>query len=386
MTDTRPRERPSLRLPIECAGGLEDPEVVGGLRAGGMRLLGRQEARTVELFEWRSVEARFDASLTLVRDYEVDDLACAFFSGPDRVGLAMHLVRYLRYIPTSLLHLAVREDADSDVRAAALQVLTQVYLAEAGVSYWDAAAEETARRVLEGPESGGELRRRALLFEVMGHPSLALQHIQELLAKEDEVGERQRLEVLRTTAEARAAEPAPVPVGPRATPGPELRLALPMVLNDSFEAVLARFDSVCTRVGRTELRLGAGVGGRVVELAANGFDARMMWAVSEGSSVGCAYFVGPDALIFAHGASRALCYLPSELAREVLRTHQPAESRVLALHALGFSASTQILPGKGVDPELRVLLQESLADPDPRVRGTALNMSLFLHEELSHAG
>ncbi|HEX5745291.1 MAG TPA: hypothetical protein VFZ09_03545 [Archangium sp.] len=370
---------PSLRLAFTYQGELDEPEFEERLRVGNLTLENRREKGDLEVLECESRDPGFVSSVTLTRSRELADMGCAYFSGPDRIDVAMSLVTVLQFIPAGLLHLGARAGPDRQVRVNSLQVLSQLYLAEEGGACRDSHVEHTTRLVRG--DADRELRWRALFIELVGKLPGARRHIRELLEAETEARERQVLEDFLARAErqegtSEAVEPA------EAAPEPELRLALPfMQRSPPLDALLEHLESVCERV--QEIREGDT---RWVELRARELDGRMTFLSPEGSDVGCLYFSGADAAEMAIGTGSMLAYLPPELARLALRSSRFDEYRVQALHALALSASTRILPGGGVDAELRALLQAAMVDPVPEVKGAAMNMSFFLREELSRAG
>lgn len=375
-----PAARPSLRIPIECPATLDDPDFEERLEAGDLMFVESHQGEALQSVVWHSVDPEYEGTVTLSRPRENEDLGCAYISGPSSVDLAMSLATYLRYVPVGLLHLGAREAPERQVRVASLRVLSQVYMLEAGLSYWDAAIDSTTHAVRHGPDR--ELRRHALLIELVGHPSAARQHLQELLEEEKDEQERRQLEsLLEVARRTSGAWPA---ADVSATKEPELRLAFAHVLNGTYEEVLECFDPVCTIV--QEQKTDVGGRARMVELEAKEADARMTWVVHESAEVGGVYFQGPEALTLAYGASRALCYLPVELARQAARSSQYWEFRVKALQALALAASEHILPSRGMDPQDRALLQQALTDQTPEVKGMALNLSLFLRDELARQG
>lgn len=375
MTEMEKQLWPSLRLAFMYQGELDEPGFEERLRLGHLTLENRRQQSDLEVLECESREPGFVGSVTLTRSRELADLGCAYFSGPDRVDVAMRLVKALQFIPARLLHLGARAGPDRQVRENSLQVLSQLYLAEEGGSYLDAHIERTTRLLRDDPDR--ELRRRALFVELVGQLPGTSRHIRELLAAETDEDERRGLEDLLARAERQAGASEAVETA-EAAPEPELRLALPFMQRPPIDGLLEHFESICERV--QDIREG---NTRLVELKALEFDGRMTFLSPEGSDVGCIYFSGPDATEMAIGTGSMLAYLPPELARLVLRSSRFDEYRVRALHALALSASTRILPGGGVDPELRALLQAAMADPAPEVKGTAMNMSFFLREELS---
>lgn len=377
MTDLATESSRSLRIPFIHDGELDSPEFKERLEAGELSVVAHRQQKELEILECESRDPGYLGSVVISRAHASPDLGSVSIAGPGRVDLAMSLVPAFSYVPAVVLHLGARSAPERDARLTSLQVLSLLHLAEEKESYWDASIEATTRLLRQDPE--GELRRQALFVELMGHPAAALRHIRELLAAETDAEERRQLEILRDVAgqRAQASREQDLSVFPEE---PELRLALPFIQNAPLDEIVSRFSELCTRV--QQMRAPVEGGARLVELAANDYDARLYFVAVEGARIGCLYFSGTDTFSMALGAAMGLAYFPPELARHVARSSKYPDFRAQAIQALALAASTRILPGKGVDSELRALLQAALSDREPQVQGTAVNMSLLLREEL----
>ncbi len=98
---------------------------------------------------WTSINPAVDAMVTIDHDLSNDDMACAHFTGPDRVLLATQLVSVLNLVPVELMHLIARGPWDAPVRRHALGLLAQFYVAADGESHWDGDVEHTVEVALD---------------------------------------------------------------------------------------------------------------------------------------------------------------------------------------------------------------------------------------------
>jgi hypothetical protein len=378
MTAPLPQPPPVIHLPFATKWELKDAEYERQLRKLSLKLLGHREQADLEIAEWEMTDPDFPATLALIKSVELEDLGSAHFSGQTPVDCAMYLLPALHYIPAPLLHQVARTASEKELREIALQVLSQLYTAELGTSHWDPNIELTTRIVRRDPDR--ELRRRALFIEMVGRSSAAGRHIRELLEAETDPAERRQLAILRDVHNKSAGKEQP-PAAEEEISEPELRLAFSIYQDAPFDKIVSRFKDFCTIKEDVETDFGGGA--RLVELQSNDSDARLTLAVPGNSRVGCAYFSGPDAVDMALGFGTAVAYFPQDLAKHLVRHSEFIDYRVDALQALALSASTRILPGKGMDPEIRTLLQDCLDDSDSEVQSAAVNMSVFLRGELS---
>jgi hypothetical protein len=366
---------PSLRFAFVFNGELDDPAFEERLRIGHLSVGSRRQQADLEVIECELREPGYVCSVTITRSLDVSDMGCIYFSGPNHLDAAVRLGPVFQYLPLRVLHLSARTSPERQIRVGVLQVLSQLYLAEEGGVYWDSLIEETTRVFREGDDP--ELRRRSLFIEVVGRSPRVVQHLREVLETEKDAEERELLGQLLERAERNPAAPE-APALSEDTLASELRLVLPFWQNMSIDGLLENFDSFCKRMG--DVRQGDS---RLVELELKDLDARMSLLSPEGSKMGCIYFSGPDAPDVAISVGTMVSYMPPELARRVVRSSGFNDYRQMALHALALSASTKVLPGKGVDAELKALLQAALEDADPEVKATAVAMKLFLRDELS---
>src|SRR5262249_30786844 len=155
-----------------------------------------------------------------------------------------------------------------------------------------------------------------------------------------------------------------------------LRLAFPTYADADTDEIVDRFDSVCSVLHRARLDIAGGAD--LVELRANGLDAKMVYAVNRETRVGGVYFSGSDALLLCFGVQTALRYFPVSLARALVQRSRFAEHRVAGLFALGMSEMRQILPRESTDADTFDAVHGALSDPNPTVRTAALQMKLAI--------
>ncbi len=376
-----PADRASVRVAILRPNGPHSESEQHLFEAAQLKLERIYEDTESHLVEWRSIDPDFDASLVISQDQAVGDLACAYFTGPERVGLATRLVPVISYLPIELMHLSARASSVSAERRGALVVLGQFYMAEDGNSYWDTDIEETVR--VARSDADPMVRVDAAFAEVKGNPAAASRHIAEALRKEADPVALERLQIALSLAEKAGEGPRPVQqTYPGALHLTSEHLALPVYSVESVDGVVRRFAGNTQVVARRSITIDTKVVAELVELKAHQLDATMRYATSVESKIGCAYFSGTERVVAAWGASHGLKYLPVHLAKEAAVLGRYDELRTMGILALAFASSQRMCPGIATDPELPGILARCAEDADPAVRFAAVTSRILLREEL----
>jgi hypothetical protein len=370
----------SVRLAIVRGDGVHSELEQGRMRTAALELADVQSSETQHTASWRSANPGVVAEVVIDHDLSNDDMACAYFTGPDRVILATQLVSILNYMPVELLHLVARSDAPAAQRRNALSVLAQVYVAADGEWHWDHDIETTVAAARADPAAG--VRREALSTEIQGNPAAAAAHLREESAGIVDAGEREHLVALGALAGRAAAEFAgapPIPAGSLHLGG--AHLAVPIFRVGATANVIQRLTGIAEVVSARTVEAADG-GGEVTELRATGLDATLTYVTSKQSPVGCAYFSGDDRVTLAAGIAWALQYFPIHLAKLTASFGQLSEVRALGLLALAFASSKRMDPDVDIDPAVPGILAAALRDDDPAVRSMAAGVQWLLTGEV----
>lgn len=331
--------------------------------------------------EWASVDPDIDATLTIEQMSSNEDLACASFTGADRVALATRLVPVLSYMPIELMHLSARASPVSEERQAALSTLGQFYATDEGVAHWDTDIQRTIEIAWEDPAA--EVRLEAAIAELRGNPVSARAHIEQALRAEPNAAIQVALSGLCRIAELESGGSAGIA---QTRPGTlrfaEDRLALPIYRVGTTEDVVRHFSDSADVTTRRHVS-GAETIATVVELTAHELDATITYVTTDSWEVGCTYFSGSERVVVAIGTAHVLKYFPINLAKTALSDGRYSELRTMALRALTFAASRRMFPGSEIDPEIVAIIAGSLDDPDPTVRFAALSANVLLRGEIA---
>ena len=283
-------------------------------------LPGRHTAR------WSSTNPSVDAMLTIDHDLSSDDMACAHFTGPDRVLLATQLVSVLNFVPVEVMHLIARGPADASVRRHALGLLAQFYVAADGESHWDGDIDDTVEGALHDVDSG--VRLEALTVVLQGNPAAAVDHLRHEALRVHDVDDRALLTSFLPLAQRASIE---FPVLETTPPGSlwlrRDRLAVPVFSVGPMSNVVNRLAGVADLVGEPD-------DSRFTEFrACGGLTADVVFFYEPSSRIGCSYFSGPDGVALAAGIAWAVQYFPIHLA-----VFSAAAGRVAAVTELGIRA------------------------------------------------
>jgi hypothetical protein len=366
-------EQPSLRIPFLFRGALDGADFVARMQAGDLSPAARHDTGDLEISEWRSGSP--EGAIVFTRDRGSPELGCVFVSGPNRVDLALELFTVIPYVPRNALHLLARSGMDRPLRVTALQALSQTYMSEEGVSFWDRDITETTRLLVRDPDPS--LRREAIAVELQGNPEAARRDLEALLAAEADASERVQLGLLGKVLDASARS---VPAAPPSGPPAPLRYAIPFDVDAPMDDILDRFATSFTIVQRTRLPMDGAP--ELAELRANQVDGTVILVATGLSQMGCAFFSGEAAPLMVLGFIGGLAYLPPEVAKAGAAKSRSPEMRARCIHALALAETRRIVPSEGIDPDVPSIVKNALSDPDPAVRAAAATANVLLLDEL----
>jgi hypothetical protein len=332
---------PTLRVAIVRPDGVDSHEERTRLLAAALE---RTEEDTNEMrhsVTWKSSNSSVDAALTIKHDLSTNDFACAQFTGPDRVILAVQLISLLNYMPIELMHRTARTSNDIAIRCGALNLLTQFYCLSDLVSHWDTNIQETVDFCSDDTDPG--VRMQALVAEIQGNPQAALARIEGQLQQEQSHDYRTTLLGLATLTERLATTAPQVPDVPQG----HLQLhsdnlSIPVFRIGPIQNVVTRLAGVVEPKQKDLVSAGESAGldrsDQWTHLEAVNLRAELGYYVDDVSKVGCAYFSGPDQFALAAGIAWAVRYIPSDLAELAIEVQGASDVAALASRALQLAA------------------------------------------------
>jgi hypothetical protein len=363
-----------------CVDGIHSDVEQQRMRSAGLQVVDVEESASRPMASWQSVNQAVNAGVVIDHDLSNDDMACAYFTGPDRVILATQLVSIVNYLPTELLHMLARGTSPAAQRRGALSVLAQIYVATSDEWRWDQDIEATVTRCRT--DADADVRWEALGTEIQGNPAAAANHLRDERDRVSAPHERVRLTKLLDLAERAATE---FPTATSITSGSMHlageHLAVPIYRVGPTANVIRRLNGVAEVVSERAVETAGGTG-EVTELRAIGIDAGLTYVTVSDSPVGGAYFFGRDRIRLACGIAWAVQYFPIHLAKLAAAFGQLSEVRTLALSALAFASSQRMDPAIEVDPTVPGILAAAVSDADPAVRNMATGVEQLLRNEI----
>jgi hypothetical protein len=346
----------SVRLSILLQHGID--QEIQALGPVGLRTRRGQSFDDLAVTEMAGSD--LDATLSLAKYDDVENLACGYFTGPARVRLAARVARHAHVVPTDILHALARGAGDPEVRYGALKVAGQAHADPQVGAGWDGDIVSSLSVAMRDEEPA--IRLEAAMVAVRVGAARARPLLHALLERESEPSVRTALEELIADLGAAPAEALPT--------GSSLRLAFPLRTIEGLDQSLAQIETL--KLEPTPIEGGEGV--RVhVGRALDPQHARLRCMVDNGHGAGCAFFDGDDAAALALEACYGLHTLPRPLARAVVLDGETTADRVGALLGLAMSASTRVLPGESGDHhDLLEWLEGVSKHPDPALRTAAV--------------
>lgn len=350
------------------------------MRSAGLRLLESDQDESSLLAKWDSTSRGLAASVTIHQEATNDEIACAYFTGPDRATLAARLVPALRYLPTELLHLMARASPVREEREAGLDALSLVYRAFEGTTCWDtdiAATLEMATR-----DADFRIRLSAAIAGAHNAPTkLAQERIGRLLAGNPEPRLRAALEKLAMSVRDRRPNEDPAKANPgilRLAEGP---LPLPIHRIGTVQELTQMYSEAMEVLSSSTASAGELSLFETLSMRAYEFKATMTAAVPASLNVACVCFSGEERVVVAVGSGHALRYYPLHLVKYAAVHGRDPDTRATALWALILATSRRMFPGAPIDPQVAEVLRHAKTDDDS-VRFVALSGAALLRDEL----
>ncbi len=344
----------TVKVPFLVRASLDDE--LATLATGGMLPRLRASDSGLEMVELAATGIEAVASVAHYED--VANLACAYFSGADRLQLALRAAEHVHAVPVEILHVLARSAADPETRYNALKVVGQAHADPVPGTGWNGEIELTLSTAMCDEEPA--IRLEAALVSVRVAPERALPLLRELDARERLTEIRVELAALMRDLGNVTAE-APVISESQRAP----RLAFPLRIAPGDVGLREALAASGTKSDLGDLE-------SYEERAAPPLEARQRVLLDAARGAACAFFEGSDAALLALAAAERMHFILPELTLASVRAGGPTEPRIASIWTLAMAASQRVLADGGVAAHALVsLLDELAADVDLRVRATA---------------